>query len=148
MAFIPQLQHPLFLCSLKMTPEGGLEIIVRHSCNNDPPSSPIGRTAWDVLSYPAEVKPSASYSIIFDSFIAYTVGHEHFVKPDESAVGDGMQFARFQQSRYLSQIEESCYGADVQSGMRFHYGIYCLNLLMDVVTSEAPRIAYIGETAL
>ena len=147
MSFVPQLQQSLFLCSLKMIPEGGIEVIVRHSCSNDLPASPIGRDGWDVLSYPTESKPSATYSIAFDSFIAYTVGNESFIKPEESAVSEGVQFARFRQSRYLRQIEETCYGEDVHSGTRFHYGIYCLNQLIDVVTNAAPRIAYIGETA-
>lgn len=147
MSFVSELQQTLFLCSLKMTPEGGIEVIVRHSCSNDLPISPIGRDGWDVMSYPTESKPSATYSITFDSFIAYSVGHESFIKPDKCAVSEGMQFVRFRQSRYLRHIEESCYGEDVHSGMRFHYGIYCLNQLIDVVTNEAPRIAYVGETA-
>lgn len=148
MAFVPQLQRALFLCSLKMIPEGGLEIIVRHSQVVEPPDSPIGRDGWDVLSYPSEIKPSATYAIIFDSFLAYTVGHEGFIMPDEGAESEGKQFARFRRSRYLNQIEESCYGEDVHPGLRFHYGIYCLNQLIDVVTSDAPRITYVGETAL
>jgi hypothetical protein len=147
MSFVPELQHPLYLCSLNAQQGQTLEVVVRYAEANQSPASPIGRDGWDIMSYPSMAKPTATYLIRFNSFIAYMVGDESFMRPDEQAVCEGRQFARFRQSQYLRYIESVAYGQDVCPGMRFHYGIYCLNQLIDVVTGEAPIISYLGEAA-
>jgi hypothetical protein len=69
------------------------------------------------------------------------------MKPDEEAVGEGIYFARYRKSRYLDDLERAGYGEDVDPGMRFHYGIRCDDVLIDVVTKQAPEIACLGITS-
>jgi hypothetical protein len=66
---------------------------------------------------------------------------------DEEAVGEGIYFARYRKSRYLDDLERAGYGEDVDPGMRFHYGIRCDDVLIDVVTKQAPEIACLGITS-
>lgn len=143
MSFMPKLQLPLMLRKLNVTPEGPLEIVVCHAAGYVSPASPIGRDAWDVLSQPREIEPSALFSITFESYIAYSSGFEGVVTKDPEAVCEGVHFLRFRKSRYLRYIE-SIYANDVYPGTRFHYGIYCHNQLIDIVSNEAPTITQFG----
>jgi hypothetical protein len=110
--------------------------------------SPIGRDGWDVMSYPEEAAISEKYSIHFDSIISYTVGHEVIVQADNEGEFEGAQFRRYKRSHYLQFIEDSSNGLiDVPpvGGAHYHYGIYCTNQLIEIITFKAPRIAFMGN---
>jgi hypothetical protein len=66
---------------------------------------------------------------------------------NEKDVFEGTSFRRFQKSRLLKFIEQTAYSEDVRPSPLFHYGIYCLDDLVDVVAPTAPEIRFIGMTA-
>ncbi|MGB9989745.1 hypothetical protein [Pseudoduganella rhizocola] len=146
MSFFPDLQHPLHLCEVKVGTDDSLEIIVRHAVGQRE-TPVIGRNGWDIMSHPTQIEPSKTFSISFRSYVAMTVRVEHFAMEDTNAEFEGKQFVRFKASRYLSYINGTSWGEEVHPGTSFHYGLYCLNQLIDIVSKEAPYVAFLGHTA-
>jgi hypothetical protein len=147
MTFVPELQHPLVLVKMTTHQDGSLSLLVRLATTSVPPAPVVGRSGWDVMSHPRVAEPSRTYRIDFLSTLSYNVGREHCFAADANADGEGRQFARFRKSAYLDFLEKACYSSDVTGGARYHYGIYCLDTVIDVVSGEAPLISYVGETA-
>jgi hypothetical protein len=147
MKFVPELQSPLTLLAIDRPSERELRVVVRVAAGYKPPEPPLGRSGWDVLSYPNIYIPSACYEIYFPSYIMYCVTDESYHAPDNQAESEGAQFSRYSKSKFLEVSETLCYGQDIHPGQRFHYGIYCLDTCIDLISSESPSIAYLGETA-
>ncbi len=146
MAFFEELQRPLHLCSVKVGLDDTLEIVVRHAVGQ-PGRSVFGRDGWDILSYPTKVEPTETYRISFHSYVTLSVSPEHFFPPDADAEFEGSQFVRFKKSRYLEFVTDTSYGEEVHPGSNYHYGVYCLNQHIDVVSKMAPHVAFLGRTA-
>lgn len=145
-AFFAELQRPLHLCSVNVGLDDTLGLVVRYAVSQ-PGRSVIGRDGWDIMSYPTKVEPSETFRISFHSYVTFSVRVEHFFRPDVDAEFEGSQFVRFKKSRYLKFVSETSYGEDVHPGSNYHFGIYCLNQLVDVVSQEAPYVACLGKTA-
>lgn len=145
MSFVPELQINLTLVRVEMPYETDLRITVRKSVGDKKPESAVGRSAWDVLSYPSISEPSPSYEIYFPDFITYCVTDENLYAGDPDSESEGIQFRRFKKSRFLEYVQSITYGPDIHPGSRFHYGIYCLNMCVDVIAVSAPTIRFLGE---
>lgn len=148
MSFVPELQQPLWLCSCMARGELDVVAVVRHSARAPRIPSPIGRSASDVLSYTYVSPPSPTYELTFGNVMVSAVSEEFAFRNDDSAVGEGKQFARYERSSFLAFMGQQCNEADVLRGNRFHYVLSCLNGRVDVVAREAPSIRYLGETSL
>lgn len=147
MTFFSEMQHPLNLCDIKVGTDDTLELVVRHAVSQ-PNLAVVGRDGWEIMSYPTKVEPSHTFRISFRSYVAFNVRVEHFFAPEAEADFEGSQFVRFKKSRYLDYVNDTSYGEEVHPGRNFHYGIYCLNQLVDVITKEAPQVSFLGATAL
>lgn len=145
--FVPELQDWLALLSLENPSENELKIIVRKAAGCNEPESPVGRSGWDVLSYPSIVTSTPCYEIYFSEFITYSVTNERHYAGDSNAVSEGSSFRRFTKSKFMDFFETMTYGDDVHPGPRFHYGVYCQNTCIDIISNKAPTIAFLGEFA-
>lgn len=147
MKFVLELQRPIWLCSYSARPEVEVEVVVRHVVGPPEIESPIGRSAFDVMSYAYVAPPSPTYEISFTKVIVSSLSEEFAFKDDETEIGEGAQFARFEKSKYLDFINDMCYEQDILGGSRYHYVISCYNGRIDVVTRESPMIRLIGQTS-
>lgn len=145
MKFVPELQIDLLLLNIEMPHETDLRITVRGSASDKNPVSAIGRSGWDVLSYPSFAAPSACYEIYFPEFVTYSVTDENFYAGNPNSESEGVQFRRFKKSRFLEYVESITHGTDTHPGSRFHYGIYGLNMCIDIVAGKAPTIRLLGN---
>ena len=96
---------------------------------------------------PSIAIPTSAYEIFFASVPAYCVTLEQHSVQDAQEVFEGAQFRRYKSSRFLEFHTSSCHGDDLYPGPRFHFGIYCRNGLVDVVSKRRPSIALLGESA-
>lgn len=147
MEFVPELQDPLDFLSIENTLDQELKITIRKTGGRKDPDSPIGRSGWDVLSYPFILAPTAHYEIYFPEFITYCVTDQSRYVADSGSVGEGSTFCRFSKSRFLDFVESTTYGKGIHPGPRFHYGIFCQNACIEIVTCKAPSIHFLGDSA-
>lgn len=99
--------------------------------------------------------PSSSYASIdvdytlpiirltFEWYIGYSVTNESFTVPDEYENYKGGAFALYSKSRYLDFIEVGTIADDIHPGPFKHYGIHALNHIIDVVSTEPPKVSFI-----
>lgn len=148
MPFAPELQKPIWLCSFSACGEVDVVVVVRYQVASPEVPSPIGRSISDIMSDVQVPTPSPTYELRFESVIVSAVSEEHAFRDDETAIGEGAQFARFENSKFLEFTNLMCYESDLLTGARYHYVLSCINGRVDVVARRAPTIRLIGETSL
>lgn len=90
---------------------------------------------------------SRKYSFYFETYVAYSVTNESVtIIDDENEKRVGRLFSIYSKSNYLeyvrkSTIAEFYYGTD--NIELKHYGIYCLNHSIDIISVDEPIIKYI-----
>lgn len=87
-----------------------------------------------------------AYQIIFENYVAYSVRNESFVIVDESEICTGRLFQTYSQSRFLEYVRISTFASDDFPGKLAHYGINCLNHIVDIVSVSQPNISVIGRS--
>ena len=140
MSYFPELQCDLDLLSIEAREVADLVVTVAALPEVVPGPAPEGRLGTDVMSYPKFLRAGPRFEISFESVISYIVTDETHYATDHTREGEGGTFCRFTRSKFLDFVEATSHGVEVHPGFRFHYGIYCLNTCIDVVSSKAPVI--------
>ncbi|SDN62487.1 hypothetical protein [Alkalicoccus daliensis] len=86
--------------------------------------------------------------IEFDTYVAYSVRNESFTALDKYEVYEGGVFSLYSKSRYLDFIELGTIADDIHPGKYKHYGINALNHIIDVISTEPPRISFLQRDGL
>lgn len=79
----------------------------------------------------------------FESYIAYSITNESFTSWDDYEIFDGKAFRIYTKSRYLDFIKEHTFAHQVCGDVYphlTHYGIVCLNHIVNIVSTTAPSI--------
>ena len=95
-------------------------------------------------SKPIEVTDnSAHYEIIFDNYIAYAVTNESYAGGiDEKFEG---KLARiYLESAFLNYIGQGTFATEEYPGPFVHYGFFCLNQIIDIVSEQPPTVKLIN----
>ena len=142
-----RLQKHLLLVELRWQPIQTLVVVVRHAAGNQPVPEILGKHVRDILSAPLVLAESETFEISFPKYLTFMVRDEGYFNARDGEVFEGTSFRRYQKSQFLDFTEKSTFFSDVQRRSLFHYGIYCLNDLVDIVTPEPPTISYIGMTS-
>jgi hypothetical protein len=140
MSFFTTLQVQLELLEIRAVGATDLIVTVSPLPERRPQPSPMARQGLDVLSYPDFLKASPRYEIRFEEVISYRVTEESYHTGEPLADKEGKMFCRLSKSSFLEFVEANSYGANVNPGHRFHYGIYCLGTCIDVVCGKAPVV--------
>lgn len=83
--------------------------------------------------------------IDFDSYIAYSVTNESYTSWDEYEVFEGKAFRIYTKSRYLDYIKVDTFAEGIFQGEFVHYGIVCLNHIINIVSVDKPIINEINR---
>ena len=81
-----------------------------------------------------------AFTLIFESYIAYNVTDESHSCLIESEQYSGKLIRSYTDSMYLSFIESSTLATYDYSGPYSHYGIACLDHIIDVVSTDRPMV--------
>lgn len=103
-------------------------------------------TAHDIPAVEALIEKSAPlrpdtnemYEIIFDNYIIHQTRNESFCSWDDYEIREGKNFIEFTRSRLLDffpLITDYFYEEKAK-----HYGIYCLNHIIDIISWREPII--------
>lgn len=79
--------------------------------------------------------------IDFKSYIAYAVTNESFTTWDEYEEFQGKAFRIYNKSRYLDFIGEHTFASKDYPGEFKHYGIVCLNHIINIVSVDIPIVS-------
>ncbi len=76
----------------------------------------------------------------FESYIGYSIRNESYTSWDKYEAFEGKIFRIYSKSRYLDFIKEGTFATEDYPGPFKHYGIACLNHVVDVVSVSVPVI--------
>ena len=94
----------------------------------------------------SELRPIVSdesckrYEIVFGSYIAYCVRNESYVVMDQTDVFTGRLFNVYSESQFLEYVRAATIASEDYPGKFVHYGINCLDHILDVVSIDEPAI--------
>lgn len=88
------------------------------------------------------------YEIVFDRYIMYQVRNESYSSWDDYEIRRGRYFIVFEQSRLLDHLSVATDCQVLSDGSFYpdrwrHYGIYCQNHIIDVVSAVPPEVTEI-----
>lgn len=87
-----------------------------------------------------------TYEIIFGSYIAYSVLNESYVPGSgEEEIFTGRLFCVYSKSPFLNYIQAATFASEDYPGRFTHYGINCLDHVVEVVSIEEPQIMILRE---
>jgi hypothetical protein len=81
---------------------------------------------------------SKIFELNWVDYVAYSVRNESYVMKDDYEVFEGHNFVKYTKSRYLDFVEKATFAGDRYHGLMTHWGIFCLNHIVDVVSSSEP----------
>lgn len=83
------------------------------------------------------------FEIIWPCYIAYSVRNESFVSVNSSEVKTGRLFVEYSVSKYLDFVEAATFARADFPGPFKHWGINCLNHIVDIVSTDLPKMKVI-----
>jgi hypothetical protein len=78
------------------------------------------------------------FTVEWPDYVAYSVRRESYVTTDEYEVFEGRNFVRYTKSRYLDFVAQATFASDSYPGPMTHWGVFCLNHIIDVVSCSEP----------
>ena len=122
-------------------------IIALPACDeNDTGREPTGNASLDNLlekAVPIHEDHNNLYEIVFENYVFHMTRNESYTCWDDYEIRQGDYFILFDQSRlldYLSHIVEiEIVNVYRPEGYK-HYGIYCQNHIIDIVSAIEPKI--------
>lgn len=78
--------------------------------------------------------------IDFESYIGYSILNESFTSRDNYEEFEGKAFRIYRKSRYLDFIKVGTFASEDYPGVFKHYGIVCLNHIIDIVSVSEPVV--------
>lgn len=83
--------------------------------------------------------------IDFESYIAYSVTNDSYTSWDDYEVFEGKAFRIYSKSRYLDFINTHTFADKDYLGLFVHYGIICLNHIINIVSVDKPVVKEINR---
>lgn len=80
------------------------------------------------------------FEIIWPKYVAYSVRNESFVSFDKTEEYEGRLFCLYSKSHFLEYIQKSTFACEEYPGPLKHWGINCLDHIIDVVSHTEPEI--------
>ncbi|MBR1555144.1 MAG: hypothetical protein IJ644_07115 [Oscillospiraceae bacterium] len=139
-----------FLISLSEEYDNDLKIVVSLSCTGE-----IGENAddmgipalGDILRKSCPIYPdeNQTYEILFEQYILYQTRNESYTSWDDYEIRKGTYFIIFEKSRLLDALPVLTDCQILSDGTYYpekwkHYGIYCQNHIIDVISCFPPEI--------
>jgi hypothetical protein len=136
----------LYLTDIGEPEDNVLRLVVTEGRVADEPSQAdlaafrdLGRLASGARSIVVD-EVSASYELTFGTYIAYAVMNESFTVANESEVYTGHLFRTYSKSAFLEYVAAATIASDDYGGPYVHYGLVCLNHIVEVASAAPPRI--------
>jgi hypothetical protein len=140
----------LYLTELAEPADNLLRLVVTEGRVRDAEGVRVRQAAKLLGPFASETLPiiadelSASYEILFEQYIAYSVLNESFTVWDDSEKFRGKLFRTYSESKFLTFVHAATIASDEYPGPYTHYGVVCLNHIVEVASTLPPRIRQIG----
>jgi hypothetical protein len=137
----------LYLDSILEPEENTLRLVIAEAGDGGP-SDPTkfkdeGPELQRILSESREIAHlpgMLKFELLWNSYIAYSVRNESFVSRDDYEQFEGRLLVTYTKSRYLDFVSAATFASPDYPGSFTHWGVFCLNHIVDIVSVEPPQI--------
>jgi hypothetical protein len=81
-----------------------------------------------------------AFELVWPSYVSYSVRNESFCTADEQEASTGRLFCLYSKSHYLDFVARATIADSDYPGPLRHWGIKCLNHIVDVVSATEPVV--------
>jgi hypothetical protein len=81
-----------------------------------------------------------SFELTWTSYVAYAVRDESYCVQDTTESWVGRHLCRYAKSHFLKYVEDATIASDEYPGPLRHWGVICLNHVIDVVSTSDPVV--------
>lgn len=143
-------KHAPFLIKAEEIEDNCIRFIVSLACEGEKGSDTndmgIDRLG-EILSKATPIYPNKNemYEIVFEQYILYQTRNESYCSLDNYEIEYGKHFILFERSRLLDILPMITDCQILSDGIAYpgewkHYGIYCQNHIIDIISHDQPTI--------
>ena len=136
----------MFLNSITDGGDNRLRLNVCYAEGGPLPRQILGKHIDEISKMPIEYKKVTHYEMLWNRYLTFAVRDETYASIDKSEVFAGQAVRRFTRSRLLSSLPNIIQTIDLLPALPIHFGIYCLNHIVDVLAYEEPVVRELGES--
>ena len=129
-------------------PEDNALRIVIEEAKADGPAQDVEVLPGHVLSGSRAIESDETcrtFELFWSSYVAYSVRNESFCTLDNSEVHEGRLFCVYSKSHFLDYVSRATFAREDYPGPLQHWGINCLNHVIDVVFTKEPTVRCTAE---
>jgi hypothetical protein len=134
----------LFLKSIVEPEENSLRLEILEAATLHDPNAetrPLNESLEHGLPLGSPIRHVAGcriFTVEWPDYVAYSVRNESYVTRDEYEIFEGRNVVKYTKSRYLDFVEQATFASGSYPGPMTHWGIFCLNHIVDVVSCSEP----------
>jgi hypothetical protein len=129
--------------------ENSLRIVIAEA-KADGPADDIEVLPGKIISDLRAIESDEScrlFELVWPNYVAYSVRNESFCTVDESEQWEGRLFCLYAKSHYLEFVSKATFANAAYPGPLQHWGINCLNHIVDIVSTSEPQVRSIRQTS-
>ncbi|MDN8592785.1 hypothetical protein Q0V21_29115 [Paenibacillus sp. 11B] len=131
----------IYLDQIYETRDNHLRLVLSRSKSSEAAETIIIGSTEIKDSYSIDIDESLPFiQLDFEWYIGYSVRNESYTVWDDYEEFKGKIFRIYSKSRYLDFIKSSTFATEEYPGPYKHYGISCLNHIIDIVSTTEPII--------
>ena len=107
----------------------------------------MGKHVDEIAKMPLEYTTAPYYELVWERYFTFMVSDEGTaaLRKEEEFAGHGIRL--FKKSWLLAAIPDLSNGTHEIRGVMKHFGLYCLNHIVDVLAYEEPIVRDLGRLA-
>lgn len=129
----------IFLLGLTEPEENSLRLFFSRSKSVPEPFS-IGDKVYENAQSIEIDEDLPVIQVDFETYIGYSILNESYTSWDDYQKFEGKSFRFYSRSRYLDFIKVGTFATEDYPGSFAHYGMVCLNHIVDIVSISNPTI--------
>ena len=87
-----------------------------------------------------------TFELFWPWYVSYSVRNESFCTLDKEEVCEGRLFCLYSKSHFLDYVARATFASADYPGPLRHWGINCLNHIVDVVSTIEPQVREVKRT--
>ncbi len=99
----------------------------------------------ELLGTPVEPEPVERYELGWTHYLYFSSCDESHAGTIASDVFQGGPIRQYSKSQLLDRLEQLVVSTEILPAKPQHFGIYCLDHIVDVLAYEAPKVRYLGK---
>lgn len=134
-----------FLRKIEEPKDNSLRLVIEEAKSDGPPEDiEILPDKVNCGLWPIESDSSCpAFELVWPWYVAYSVRNESFCALDKEEVWEGRLFCLYSKSHFLDYLARATFASDDYPGPMRHWGVNCLNHIVDVVSTDDPQIRWI-----